>query len=423
MSKIMLVEDDNNLREIYQARLTAEGYETVTAADGEEALAMAVKEKPDLIIADIMMPKISGFDMLDILRSTPEVKDTKIIMMTALSQAEDRARAGRLGADRYLVKSQVTLEDVVKTAKEVLENKGDNVPFDLPTRGKPATPLSATTPSPATPATPASTAPTPTDIPVATAPATPPATPAEPATSTPPVEPPVTPPATPSNGATPSTPPSSPAMASAAPAASTAIAIDDSGNLSQPSGEEQASVEAQIKDFIKQTEEPKAEPSPPVAASEPVPIPAEPTPSSPPPTTSIPVTVTEPPKPTAPPPPPPPTPAPQSEMPRHSTKVIPPLHDISKAPDFGDLLAKEDSSPSVPPPTADTVISPDGTTTVASSEPVPIEQAPGVQATEAAEPAPPPPPPSPTIPGHVITPQTPPSDSNTPPADPNSVAL
>lgn len=120
MAKIMLVEDDNNLREIYEARLLAEGYEIVSAKDGEEALAMAVKEKPDLIISDVMMPKISGFDMLDILRSTPETKDTRVIMMTALSQAEDKARADKLGADRYLVKSQVTLEDVAKVARDVL---------------------------------------------------------------------------------------------------------------------------------------------------------------------------------------------------------------------------------------------------------------------------------------------------------------
>jgi DNA-binding response OmpR family regulator len=123
MAKIMLVEDDNNLREIYEARLLAEGYEIVSAKDGEEALALAVKEKPDLIISDVMMPKISGFDMLDILRSTPETKNTKIIMMTALSQAEDKDRADRLGADRYLVKSQVTLEDVARVAQEVLTNE------------------------------------------------------------------------------------------------------------------------------------------------------------------------------------------------------------------------------------------------------------------------------------------------------------
>ncbi len=125
MTKIMLVEDDNNLREIYEARLLAEGYEIISAKDGEEALSLAMKEKPDLIISDVMMPKISGFDMLDLLRSTPETRDTKVIMMTALSQAEDKNRADKLGADRYLVKSQVTLEDVAKVAKEVLDGQSD----------------------------------------------------------------------------------------------------------------------------------------------------------------------------------------------------------------------------------------------------------------------------------------------------------
>lgn len=120
MTKILLVEDDSNLREIYGARLEAEGYEISTASDGEEALAIAVRERPDLIISDVMMPKISGFDMLDILRSTPETKDVKVIVMTALSQEEDRARGEGLGADKYFVKSQVTLDDVVSSVKELL---------------------------------------------------------------------------------------------------------------------------------------------------------------------------------------------------------------------------------------------------------------------------------------------------------------
>ena len=169
MAKVMLVEDDNNLREIYDARLAAEGYEIVSAHDGEEALALAVKEKPDLIISDVMMPKISGFDMLDILRSTPETKNTKVIMMTALSQAEDRARADKLGADRYLIKSQVTLEDVIKVAHEVLEDSDST----------PTPPITADTQ----------------DVPVAPAPVDEPAT-TEPSTAVPVVEPPVEPAAT-----------------------------------------------------------------------------------------------------------------------------------------------------------------------------------------------------------------------------------
>lgn len=120
MTKVLLVEDDNNLREIYEARLAAEGYEISTAKDGEDALAVAKQVKPELIISDVMMPRISGFEMLDILRNTDGLKHVKVIMLTALGQNDDKTRADNLGADRYLVKSQVTLEDIVKAADELL---------------------------------------------------------------------------------------------------------------------------------------------------------------------------------------------------------------------------------------------------------------------------------------------------------------
>jgi two-component system phosphate regulon response regulator PhoB len=119
-AKVLLVEDDANLRDIYFARFQAEGYDLSVAANGEEALAMTVKVKPDLMILDVMMPRISGFDVLDIVRSTPDTAGTKVIMMTALSEESDRSRGRALGVDEYLVKSQVTLEDVVATAKRVL---------------------------------------------------------------------------------------------------------------------------------------------------------------------------------------------------------------------------------------------------------------------------------------------------------------
>lgn len=133
----MVVEDDASLREIYSIRITAEGYDVVSAGDGEEALAVAVREKPDLILSDIMMPKISGFDMLDILRSTPEISHIKVIMMTALSAEDQRQRGERLGADRYLVKSQVGIEDVINTIHEVL---GDRAPASEPAAATEAAP-------------------------------------------------------------------------------------------------------------------------------------------------------------------------------------------------------------------------------------------------------------------------------------------
>lgn len=123
MKTIMIVEDDPTLRDIYTTRFSAEGYKTATAADGEAALTVAVKERPDLILLDIMMPKISGFDVLDILRATPETKDTKIVVMSALSQTADIERGKSLGANAYLVKSQVTLSEVVEKVKAILTEK------------------------------------------------------------------------------------------------------------------------------------------------------------------------------------------------------------------------------------------------------------------------------------------------------------
>lgn len=153
MSKVMLVEDDDSLREIYSIRLTAEGYAIVTARDGEEALAVAVRERPDLIVSDVMMPKISGFDMLDILRSTPETKDIKVIMMTALSSDDERMRGERLGADRYLVKSQVGIEDVVNAVHDVLGDRAANgvISTTTPQPAPTTQPVAPTQPTPATP--------------------------------------------------------------------------------------------------------------------------------------------------------------------------------------------------------------------------------------------------------------------------------
>ena len=158
MTKILLVEDDKSLREIYGVRLLAEGYDIVSAGDGEEALAMAIKERPRLILSDVMMPKISGFDMLDILHSTTETKDVKVIIMTALSSEDQRKRGEQLGADKYLVKSQVGIEDVVRAVHETLGDLpgvGTNpVPVSQPDHTyEPVTPASQPAPAASQPVT------------------------------------------------------------------------------------------------------------------------------------------------------------------------------------------------------------------------------------------------------------------------------
>ena len=256
MSKILLVEDDNNLREIYEARLQAEGYTIVAAKDGEEALVVAKAERPDLIISDIMMPKISGFEMLDILRNTDNLKDVPVIMLTALGQNDDQQRADKLGADRYLVKSQVTLEDIVKTAHELL---GDT-PAPEEASAPPAAPQAA---APAAPSAP---------IPVAAPPAPAPAPAAAPTTpvAAPPTPPVAQPPApTPAASDTPASPvPVAPALTTdpepEAPTPAPAPAetpsevktqeVADATSTSQKeagtTAQEDADVEARIEDFV-----------------------------------------------------------------------------------------------------------------------------------------------------------------------------
>jgi two-component system phosphate regulon response regulator PhoB len=115
--KILLVEDDLALAQVYKSRLELEGFEVAHTKDGEDALKTAVEFKPDLVLLDVMMPKINGFDVLDILRNTPQTKDVHVIMLTALGQDKDMERAAALGADEYLVKSQVVIGDVVSHIK------------------------------------------------------------------------------------------------------------------------------------------------------------------------------------------------------------------------------------------------------------------------------------------------------------------
>lgn len=119
--RILLVEDDTSLATVYRSRLELEGFDTREVHNGEQALSIALEYKPDLILLDAMMPKISGFDVLDILRNTPETANILVIMLTALSQPKDKKRAEDLGVDEYLVKSQVVIGDVVERIKHHLD--------------------------------------------------------------------------------------------------------------------------------------------------------------------------------------------------------------------------------------------------------------------------------------------------------------
>lgn len=251
MAKVLLVEDDNNLREIYEARLQAEGYEIVSARDGEEALVVAKNELPDLVISDVMMPKISGFEMLDILRNTEGLKDVKVIMLTALGQAEDQTRADSLGADRYLVKSQVTLEDIVNAAQQLLT--GAPAEAEAPA----AEPAPAEPSAPEAPAPPAEPAPTPEPVAPEPAPAPTEPAPAVMPVATPPADEPATDAPATDDMATPTEP------AALAPTDNPVATPTD--DTPQTQADEQAAVEQQIADFVESqpgTPQPAAEPAP-----------------------------------------------------------------------------------------------------------------------------------------------------------------
>lgn len=121
--KILLVEDDDALANIYVEYLQAEGFEAKRVPDGEDALTVALGFRPDLVLLDAMMPKVSGFDVLEILRQTPQTAHAKIIMLTALSQESDEQKAKLLGANDYLVKSQTVVADVIDRIKQQLTNQ------------------------------------------------------------------------------------------------------------------------------------------------------------------------------------------------------------------------------------------------------------------------------------------------------------
>ncbi len=117
---ILLVEDDEFLLKMYLTKLLSEGFDVTTAQDGEEAYTLLLRYKPDLVILDIMLPKINGFDVLEALRNNDELADTKVMIFSNLSQEEDIARGETLGIKAYLTKANIQTKDLVRKINEIL---------------------------------------------------------------------------------------------------------------------------------------------------------------------------------------------------------------------------------------------------------------------------------------------------------------
>lgn len=118
--KILFIEDDLTLASLFTMRMEAEGFEVCQAHDGDAALQSAKEFRPDLVLCDIMMPHVNGYDVIDILKNTNETANAKIVVISALSQPEDIEKAMKLGADDYIVKSQVVVDDIMNRLRSLL---------------------------------------------------------------------------------------------------------------------------------------------------------------------------------------------------------------------------------------------------------------------------------------------------------------
>ena len=120
MKKILFVEDESALQKAFGDTLGENDYKVISALDGETGLRLAKSEKPDLILLDIILPKINGLDALKILKNDQETKDIPVIILTNLENMEDINKAIELGAAAYLVKSQYTMEEVMSKIQKAL---------------------------------------------------------------------------------------------------------------------------------------------------------------------------------------------------------------------------------------------------------------------------------------------------------------
>ncbi|MBI1961433.1 MAG: response regulator [Parcubacteria group bacterium] len=117
---VLLAEDDQFLRRMYATKLSQAGIETVLAEDGKQALDCARKAKPSLVLLDILMPKMDGFEVLAEMKKDPNLKDVPVVLLTNLSEVEDVARAKKLGASEYLIKAHFLPSEVLAMVRRYL---------------------------------------------------------------------------------------------------------------------------------------------------------------------------------------------------------------------------------------------------------------------------------------------------------------
>lgn len=126
--KILMVDDDKMLIDLYKERLELAGYQVEVSRDGEEGLAKVHQVKPDLVLLDIMMPKVNGYEALASIKSDPGTKDTPVIILSALMRDINKSKAIESGADDYIIKSEAMPADVIKKIESVLKKYHKSAP-------------------------------------------------------------------------------------------------------------------------------------------------------------------------------------------------------------------------------------------------------------------------------------------------------
>lgn len=122
MKKILFIEDEHNLQEVFKDFLGKKGYKIISAFDGKTGIEIAEKEVPDLILLDLILPRIDGINVLKQIKKIPGLKDVPVIVLTNLESAETIERIIELGAKTYLVKDQYSLEEIEQKIKEIIDS-------------------------------------------------------------------------------------------------------------------------------------------------------------------------------------------------------------------------------------------------------------------------------------------------------------
>ncbi len=119
--KIMVIEDDRFLSSLIKARLEKDGFNILQAFDGEEAIKSLKQEQPDLIILDLIMPKVTGFEVLQMISITPGLSKVPVVILSNLAQDSDIEKARQLGAKEYFVKVKISIDDLIEKIKALTE--------------------------------------------------------------------------------------------------------------------------------------------------------------------------------------------------------------------------------------------------------------------------------------------------------------